>query len=289
MKARISLLLPTRGRLALVDRLFQSLVKQTDDLGAVEVILYVDEDDTASHSILHDRLKLIKIIGPRTTMGACNTACLKLASGEIIVLMNDDMVARSKGWDSRLLNMNKSMQDGIYLAYANDLYMREKLSIIPILSKKTCELLIEPYPRHYPGGFIDYHLFDIFKRLAKKGYDRILFQEDVVFEHLHHRMGKSEFDQIYQRRGRIDLGDEVFVSLKQYRQGVTERLVAAITGVQLSDPPKMGVIESFPDNFIAICLMFVDVFLCDKDLPFRWRLYLFAVFIKRYLSKKFQR
>lgn len=285
MTAKISLLLPTRGRLALVDRLFQSLVEQTEDLSSLEIILYVDEDDSASHSIRHDKLRLIKIVGPRTTMGACNTACLKLAKGEIIVLMNDDMVARSPGWDRKLGDLHASVRDGIYLAHANDLYMREKLSIIPILSKKTCEILIDPYPEQYPGGFIDYHLFDIFKRLAQKGYPRVYFQEEVVFEHLHHRMGKSEYDATYERRGRIDLGDEVFVSLREVRQNAADRLISAIEGNSLPSHRKTGSIEPFPDGFMPACLTFFKVFMMDRDLPPGWRIYLFAVFVKRLMSR----
>ncbi len=289
MTAKISLLLPTRGRLALVDRLFQSLVEQTEDLDALEIILYVDEDDTASHTIRHDKLKLIKIIGPRTTMGACNTACLKLAKGEIVVLMNDDMVARSRGWDRKLYELHNSVEDGIYLAHANDLYMRAKLSIIPILSKKTCDLLQEPYPEQYPGGFIDYHLFDIFKRLAQKGHSRVFFQEDVIFEHLHHRMGKSEFDETYQRRGRIDLGDEVFISLRQMRQVSSERLASVIDGHLPPNLPKTGCIEHVAGGFIPAIMTFLNVFIMDKDLPLKWRIYLFAVFLKRFMDRKFHR
>lgn len=289
MTAKISLLLPTRGRLALVDRLFQSLVEQTEDLEALEIILYIDEDDAASHSIHHDKLHLIKIIGPRTTMGACNTACLKLAKGEIVVLMNDDMVARSRGWDRKLCELHNSVKDGIYLAHANDLYMREKLSIIPILPKKTCEILIDPYPEQYPGGFIDYHLFDIFKRLAQKGHNRVFFQEDVVFEHLHHRMGKSEYDETYQRRGRIDLGDEVFIGLHQMRQVATERLEAAIEGMPLPTPKTGGLVEHFAGGFMLTCMKFANTFLLDENLPLGWRIYLFAVFTKRDLVRRVQK
>ena len=283
---RISLLLPTRGRPQLVERLFQSLVDQTENTDAVEIVLYIDEDDTASHSIHHEKLKLIKIIGPRSTMGTCNTACLKLARGEVIILMNDDIIVRTRGWDQHILKIHDQVKDGIYLAYPNELYMKEKLSIFPILSRKTCDLLITPYPEQYPGGFIDYHLFDVFMRLKKNGHDRFLYQDSVVFEHLHYRMGKSEFDETYQRRGHFDLGDEAFINLRQLRQASADRLTAAINGERLRDLPPIITLEPLPAKFVSACVMFAKSFLLDKGLPIRWRINLFAVFIKRYLSRK---
>jgi glycosyltransferase involved in cell wall biosynthesis len=67
---RISLLLPTRGRPHLLRRLFDSLAARTDNLDDLEVILYLDDDDETAQAISDDRFSLIKIIGPRLSMGA---------------------------------------------------------------------------------------------------------------------------------------------------------------------------------------------------------------------------
>lgn len=40
---------------------------------------------------------------------------------------------------------------------------------IPILSRETCKVLTHPFPDVYQGGFIDYHIMDIFKRLQVLG------------------------------------------------------------------------------------------------------------------------
>ena len=71
--ARISILLPTRERPHLVRRLFDSLAMRTDSLNDLEVILYLDDDDETSHDISEERFSVIKIIGPRASMGAYNT------------------------------------------------------------------------------------------------------------------------------------------------------------------------------------------------------------------------
>ena len=46
---RISLLLPTRGRPAWVERLFDSIVATASQLARIEVVMYVDDDDAGSH------------------------------------------------------------------------------------------------------------------------------------------------------------------------------------------------------------------------------------------------
>ncbi|MCH7651437.1 MAG: hypothetical protein IIA63_09820, partial [Nitrospinae bacterium] len=54
-----------------------------------------------------------------------------------------------------------------------------------------------PFRVSFFGGFIDYHLMDIFKRLQVLGEDRVVYLKDTVIEHLHYRYGKSEVDATY--------------------------------------------------------------------------------------------
>ncbi len=283
---RLSLLLPTRGRPRLVERLFQSIIDTAYDLKQVEVILCVDDDDLDSHGLGHETLNVTRLIGPRAAMGVLNTKCLKAASGDIIVLVNDDMVFRTGGWDTTLIHVNDSYPDGIYLAYGNDLLKKGDLCTFPILSRRTCDLLIEPYPPEYRGAFIDVHLFDVFKRLAHKGFDRIVYRPDVVLEHLHFRAGKAAADATYTSRGRF-ADDQTFVSLIASRAKSAAMLAAvlrgeAVTGYrhQPADP------ESVPPHLLAAFGRYTRVFLFDTDLPLRWRAYLWAFYTGRYMLER---
>ena len=65
MRPSISFLLPTRGRPTLVERLFRSMVETTSRLDRVEVVLYVDEDDTGSHHLASEQVSVTRIVGPR--------------------------------------------------------------------------------------------------------------------------------------------------------------------------------------------------------------------------------
>ena len=130
----ISLLLPTRGRPIFVERFFRSISETALQLERIEVILYVDEDDTSSHYLDSEDVSVVRIIGPEMSMGGYNSACLARARVDIIILVNDDMVIQTSGWDKKIVDVDAEFTDKIYLAYSNDLH-------------KGCLLYTSPSPR----------------------------------------------------------------------------------------------------------------------------------------------
>jgi len=283
----ISLLLPTRGRPRLVRRYLDSLVQQTRDLSRIEVILFADDDDASSHDLRDDRISMTRIVGPRRSMGAMNATCLKQARGKVIIPQNDDFVVRTRDWDEEVLHDHASTPDEIYLAYANDMIAGVHMCHIPIVSRTTCDLLGDPFPPQYPGGFIDYHLFDIFKRLGRLGHHRIRYLEHLVIEHMHFRAGKADYDETYAQRGAMDVGEEVFIGLRRMRQISAERLAAKISGRPLPELPEEDVeIPALPRMPTAF-FHYARVFLFDEGLPCRWRFNLFKLFNERYLRNRF--
>jgi hypothetical protein len=281
----LSLLMPTRGRPALVDRFIKSVVSLTTHLERVEIIIYVDEDDTGSHHLGSNEVCVKRIIGPRTSMGAYNSACYAAARGGIIINANDDMVIGTQGWDTKIVDLDASIPDKIYLAYGNDLFKKGNLCTFPILSRRTCELLVEPYPKEYQGAFIDYHLFDIFQRLHRAGFNRIHYMDDVVFEHLHYRTGKAPFDETYGKRGRF-ADDSTFLALINSRKKSADRLLRILRseGDQILYSPERGALEKVPETLLKAVAEFTRDLLFDRGLPLRWRSYLWAWFIGRYMA-----
>lgn len=281
---KISLLLPTRGRLALVQRFFNSVIDTASDLSRIEIILCVDDDDVDSHTIDHEKLRITRIIGPRSSMGAYNSTCYRAATGDIMVLVNDDLIMGTKGWDDKLIALDASIPDGIYLAYGNDLFKKEKLSTFPILSRRTCELLGDPYPTEYRGAFIDYHLFDIFKRVKLAGFDRIRYMDDLIFEHLHFRNGKAPLDSTYGQRGRF-ADDATFLMMVEARQVAAKRICTALRGGEVGafvPPPRK--VEVIPPTLFQAISTFTRDLLLDRGLPWRWRSFLWVWFIGRYMA-----
>lgn len=281
----ISLLLPTRGRKALVARLFDSLRETTSDLSRVEIVLCVDEDDVESLGMEFDPVfNVRKIIGKRSTMGTYNTKCLEQSSGDIVILFNDDIVVRTRNWDRTIIDFDARHKDKIYLAYVNDLFKKEKVGSFPILSRKTCDVLQDPFPSPYKGEHIDYHLFDIFKRLSMRGYDRIHYFEGVIFEHMHFSQGKASFDQTYLDRTKY-ADDEVFIAYASNRRNAADRLSAVIQGIPLPEvsvSPKITPIVDTQECFRTLYMTFIK----DRSLPFLWRWKLFLWFSWRFHAKE---
>ncbi|MGY4530942.1 hypothetical protein ACVW0Y_000045 [Pseudomonas sp. TE3786] len=276
----ISLLLPTRGRPELAKRFLQSVVDTAEALHAVEVILYVDDDDTGSHHLDGGALHTERIIGPKQSMGVYNTSCYRASKGQIIVLVNDDMVIRTVGWDTALRAMDERFSDRIYLGYCNDLLKKGGLATFPILSRKTCELLVDPYPAAYAGAFIDVHLFDIFKRLQHQGFDRFIYLDDVIFEHLHYRTGKAAYDDTYKQRGRFQ-DDSIFIRLSSARSDAAKRLLRALKGQPAEAATETAVDVPLATGRSSSLFYFKRLFL-DFDLPLRWRTYLWIWFTLRH-------
>ena len=283
MSTTISLLLPTRGRPALVERLFKSIVETAARPERVEVILYADDDDTASHYLDSDAMRVVRIVGPAMTMGGYNNACLQQSRGDIIILVNDDMVIRTPGWDNAIADMDAGFPDKIYLAYGNDLFKKRSFCTFPVLSRHTCELLVEPYPLAYRGAFIDVHIFDIFKRLQHAGFDRIRYLSDTVFEHLHYRTGKAVCDDTYRRRKRFD-DDPTFVAMAGGRSVAAQRLLCALRKAPLPPFQRAECQEYVPRGIADAAQYFSRQLLFDRELPLSWRGFLWYWFIGRYLA-----
>ncbi len=280
--ARISLLLPTRGRARLIRRLFDSVAMCTNRLEDLEIILYLDDDDETGQEISDDRFSLLKIFGPRLSMGAYNTICLGRASGDYIMLMNDDVIVRTSAWDRKVAELGRTISDGIFLAYPNDLHIGKRMCTFPILTKKACELLLRPYPEEYKTHFIDWHILDIFKRLRAMGHARIFYLEDVVFEHCHYMAGKAEFDATYKSKDYYQ-DDWNFLSLRPLRQQMAERLAASIAGRPIPDLQFLPAPAQRPDKTLTVLRRYISEYLGDSVLPMEERVRLFIWLTGRYL------
>lgn len=224
----ITILLPTRGRPFLVKRLFESLARTATDPGKIEIILYLDADDTASHLLGHDGLCVIRIIRPHgSDMGAIFKESYRSSSGRYIMLMNDDAVFVTKGWDERVRAAFMAFPDDIAFVYGNDMDQGEKVPTFPMLSSAACEVMGGVCPAHYRNIHIESHLIDVFRQLKALGHDRIVYLDDVIFEHMHYLVGKAPCDNIYAKKN-VDADHQLFIELDEERRYMAKRLAGYI-------------------------------------------------------------
>ena len=266
----ISILVPTRRRPAMFRRMLDSLFSLADSPDDLELIAYIDDDDIETLALDVGPCNVIKIVGPRQTMGKLIAACYAKSRGDIVMLGNDDMVVRTRGWDTRIREEVNRFPDKVYLLYPNDLYKRNRICTFPVLSRVTCDSIGDPFPASYRGAFIDVHVMDIFKRLCGHGYDRIVYLDDVVFEHMHYRLGKSAFDSTYRERDRFG-DDRSFLVLSDVRGWAVQRLCAIVDGVEAT--PQERLISSRPTGGWFLNLTWN--ILRGGSSPFSWRMRLF--------------
>ncbi len=225
----ISLVLPTRGRVALAQRMLQSVRTTARRPEAIQVVLYLDADDAASHALSCEGLVLDRIIGPGGRMGAITQASYAACRGDYIMLVNDDVIFRTPGWDARVRETFARFADGVGLAWGNDLFQGPVLPSHPILSRAACEVMGGVCPADYDRDSIDKHIFDIFRRLGERGHARAVYLPDVVVEHLHPEAGKGKVDETYRRRN-PSLDEFVYLAWAEEREALAAALAAKIEG-----------------------------------------------------------
>ena len=230
----ISLLLPTRERVEPLRRLFDSIGETAERPDGLEVVLFLDSDDTASQSFDYPELSLKRIVGRRATMGRMVQACYETAAGKYIMLMNDDVICRTCGWDVRILEVFDRLADSIGMVWCNDLYRGPAMPNFPILSRRTCEIMGGVCPQDYHRDYVDTNLYDIFRKLERLGHRRWFYLPDVVIEHCHVEAGKAAFDATYHKPRMV--GDELaYIAWDENRQIVAETMARAIEDATWSD------------------------------------------------------
>jgi len=180
----LSLIVPTRRRLASLARLLDSLAATTRRPEAVEVVLVVDADDPASAAVRYPALAVRPVVvAPGQTMGRLNRAGYEASRGDVVMLLNDDVVARTRGWDEVIRSCFHERPDGVLLVHVNDTLMRRALCTFPAVSRRFCELAGGVCPAEYERYCIDDHIEDVFNLLIAAGERRTVYLPEVVFEH----------------------------------------------------------------------------------------------------------
>ncbi len=222
-----SLILPTHNHPALLKRLFESIALTAANLDRIEVVLYLDNGDILSQKISHPFIRLVKLIKQPDTMGNMLRQAYLASQAERIMLINDDMLFRTKGWDIEVQKTFSLFTDEVGMVYGNDFYYGNLMCTFPILSRKACELMGGICPAQYKWHCIDAHIFDIFKRLSGMGHKRSVYLGNVIFEHMHHELSAAINDSELEPRSDVD-DQELYFSLAQERQQVALRLAEYI-------------------------------------------------------------
>lgn len=244
-----SFLVPTRHRVQLVHRLFKSIVDTTAMLDGLEIVLGIDSDDEESKAISNGALQIKKVVSPPgSTMGMLNSSCFDVSAGRYVMLLNDDVILRTKNWDQIISAVASLYQDDVCLIHVNDLLFRDKLCTFPILSRRAC-LEIGVCPSEYRRYRIDDHIYDIYRLLARLGHQRTVYLPDVIFEHENYTI-QAQGHQSHEFRSvdnKVYIPDQEIIKedARLFEETFGERQEAAIKLARLIDQSRY---ERFLDS-----------------------------------------
>lgn len=211
----ISILCPTRNRPQQLARMVQS-VRETSrsgfvSRGGVEVLCYVDEDDTSDVSPADLVLR-----GQRMTHSAYYSALAVLAHGDILMMSGDDAIFRTPGWDKMVEDAFAACPDKILLVHGDDGCERGKsFATHPIISRRWVEITGRFTAPYFSGDWADTWLNDIANYLGRRLY------LPFVNEHMHWMWGKAQRDATYVDTDARKAADN---TARIYRDKVFERL-----------------------------------------------------------------
>lgn len=206
----ISLLCPTRGRPDRAMQFLESVLEtQTDDN---EIIFGLQTDDLRLDEYPAEIKSRAIIFEPSTTVYYWNQMA-KVAKGEMLTLIADDVIMRTQGWDKRFHEEAAKYQDGIYLITTQDGrnhgdWPAQLPTPHPTISRKWFETL--GYFT-FPGLF--HYYADTWNSSIARRLDRQINLYDVMWEHI------KEFDetrQVMRRNKWAELDDLVFKQCKRH-------------------------------------------------------------------------
>ena len=248
MRPHISLIVPTRGRPALLRRMLASVARTAYHPERLEVVLVVDADDPAS-LVQHPRLTVRHVVvPPGQTMGTLNNAGFDASTSTYVMLLNDDVIVRTPGWDATVLACFRRFPDPFVLVHVNDTLMRDHLCTFPLTSRAFYQLTGGICPREYQRYRIDDHIEDIFNLLGVLGERRVVYLPDVVFEHDNAVDLPEAGRPVYLSDPTVLSQDAPrFDGLFPLRKELALRVCEAIDG--RTDPARREALDAVPDSF----------------------------------------
>lgn len=118
MFKKVSVLVPTRHRIARLRTMISSFDGTTGNGPEAELVFRVDEDDPGTRDFLLAWGGHKVVVGPRydgyRSMGTFFNEAAKASDGDVLMCGNDDMVFRTNGWPTLVLAKANEFPDGLF-------------------------------------------------------------------------------------------------------------------------------------------------------------------------------
>ena len=225
----ISILTPTRNRPNNCDRFIKSLYETTQYTGTLELLFYVDSDDPAKdiYKEIEERWqnnfwRVEFVIGEPMSVSKSWNIIAEKSLGDIMIMGNDDLVYKTVRWDSKLMARLLELDNPYYLSWFNDGINGNRHCAFPIITREWYDTLGYFSPGIFNFGYNDTWVYDIAKRVGKLNY-----MDEILVEHLHFSVGKSNMDDTYARNRTQEKGNLYRKDREIYERTSEDRIIAA--------------------------------------------------------------
>lgn len=219
---KVSVLIPTRGRVPWLKELFASFDETVGEDDA-ELVFRIDSDDLETRDFLLDRGNCVVAIGPRLegyrSLPVFFNEMLPAAHGDVLMCGNDDMIFRTIDWPAMILDTANMYPDGLFdigVQTHNETHFP-----FSIISKRVAEML----------GFIwDPRIFwgDIFLRDVMGAFGRTVMLPTV---HIEHKWAGYRPDKVFKESDKDIIGRDPWYWTTTHRQAVDDA-VYKLSGVK---------------------------------------------------------
>ena len=209
-KEKISILCPTRNRVDDLEKFVTSVYETAEFKDLLEFIFYIDDDDENSVlkcEELSNRNKYFfkVIVGERIRlMSDMWNKCSEQATGKIMFVGSDDIICRTKNWDTVVRDEFDKFDDKIVFVFGSDGIKsgpKNKNPATPhgygtsyFLHKNWVGVVGYIDPPYFSADFADIWMNDIAQRIGRGVWI------DVYMEHMHPGVGKGEWDSTHNER-----------------------------------------------------------------------------------------
>ena len=198
-KIDFSVLCPPRGRPNQMELLTDSVFELASDPETIEIIFYIDSADSesvAKAKELQDSHNISYIVGDRIVLSEMWNACCDVAHGEYFFHCGDDIIMRTKNWDSIVREKFGGYDDRIAFVYGSDGNpgIPDDFGTHGFLHRNWVDVVGYFVPPYFSSDYNDTWLNDVSRNIARH------FKVDVLTEHMHPGCGKGEWDTTHQER-----------------------------------------------------------------------------------------
>jgi hypothetical protein len=206
---KIAILVPSRERMNNRLTLLFSILTTVSDIKNIKVYFGVDSDDPTLDTIrkVESAIPCLKVVeinnnGEFLGLGKLWNILAKESTEDIISMIGDDMVFKTKDWDLALLEEFKKMpSDKIKAVHCNDGFHGAKLAVNLFCHRKYMDILGVFMREEFKINWVDQWLHQVFS-----AFNRLTYRGDIMIEHRHWVLGKMQRDGTAERMAVADAG-----------------------------------------------------------------------------------